>query len=102
MYAFSRDGGMPLSRYWRKVSYGAPTNSVWLAVLLAFILGLPMLNSYTAFAAITSISASIVPRLPGGSREVASLSLLWQRTQLWCQQAAVASWLACFRKHDRS
>jgi hypothetical protein len=55
LFAFSRDGGLPGSSIFRKVYWGGPTNSIFLAVLLAFILGLPMLNNYTAFAAITSI-----------------------------------------------
>lgn len=34
----------------------APINAVWASVLCQFIIGLPLLYSYTAFAAITSIS----------------------------------------------
>ncbi|WIA39719.1 hypothetical protein OEZ86_005781 [Tetradesmus obliquus] len=57
LYAFSRDGAVPLSRWWSKVNprFEAPVNAVWCVVLLCFILGLPMLHSYVAFAAITSI-----------------------------------------------
>lgn len=57
LYAFSRDGAVPLSRWWSIVSkrFEAPVNAVWCVVLLCFILGLPMLHSYVAFAAITSI-----------------------------------------------
>lgn len=57
LYAFSRDGAVPLSSWWRKVHprFEAPVNAVWCVVVLCFILGLPMLHSYVAFAAITSI-----------------------------------------------
>ncbi|KAF6254993.1 amino acid/polyamine transporter I [Scenedesmus sp. NREL 46B-D3] len=57
LYAFSRDGAVPLSSWWSKVDprFEAPVNAVWCVVVLCFILGLPMLHSYVAFAAITSI-----------------------------------------------
>ncbi len=57
VWAFSRDGALPLSRYWRQLhpTFKAPVNAVWFCVLLCFILGLPMLGSTVAFAAITSI-----------------------------------------------
>ena len=40
IFAFSRDGGMPLSRLWRQVSrqYRVPAAAVWLASVLAFLL----------------------------------------------------------------
>ncbi len=40
MYAFSRDGGMPLSRYWGRISrrYRTPAHAIWLAVALSFLL----------------------------------------------------------------
>lgn len=42
MYAFSRDGGMPLSRYWGRISrrYRTPAHAIWLAVALSFVLAL--------------------------------------------------------------
>jgi hypothetical protein len=57
LYAFSRDGAVPGSRWWRQVhpKFEAPVNAVWLVILLCFILGVPSVHSYTAFAAITSI-----------------------------------------------
>ena len=41
IYSLSRDGAMPLSSYWYKMDsfVGGPVRSVWLAVILAFILG---------------------------------------------------------------
>lgn len=57
LYAFARDGAVPLSDTWGRVNqyFEAPVNAVWCVVTLCFILGLPMLHSYVAFAAITSI-----------------------------------------------
>jgi amino acid transporter len=57
LYAFARDGAVPLSNVWGRVNkyFEAPVNAVWCVVTLCFILGLPMLHSYVAFAAITSI-----------------------------------------------
>jgi amino acid transporter len=57
LYAFSRDGAVPGSRWWRQVhpKFEAPVNAVWLVVLMCFILGVPSVHSYTAFAAITSV-----------------------------------------------
>jgi len=62
IYAFSRDGALPLSNFWHRVNKRTrtPTNSIWLAAVGAFILGLPYLTSKAgnveAYAAVTSIA----------------------------------------------
>ncbi len=58
IYAFSRDGAIPGSNFWHKVNKRTrtPTNGIWLAVVAAFILGVPYLWSPTAYAAVTSIA----------------------------------------------
>ena len=58
IYAFSRDGAVPGSAFWHKINprTRTPTNSIWLATVGAFILGLPYLVNYTAYAAVTSIA----------------------------------------------
>lgn len=58
IYAFARDGAIPGSGFWHKINHRTrtPTNSIWLAAVGAFILGLPYLYSYTAYAAVTSIA----------------------------------------------
>ena len=58
IYAFSRDGAVPGSQFWHKVNprTRTPTNSIWLAVVGAFILGLPYLFNSEAYAAVTSIA----------------------------------------------
>jgi amino acid permease (GABA permease) len=58
IYAFSRDGAIPGSDFWHKINKRTrtPTNSIWLAALAAFILGLPYLYSPVAYAAVTSIA----------------------------------------------
>lgn len=61
IYAFSRDGALPGSKYWHRISprTRTPTNSVWLGVTLSAIVGL--LSIYqkggfsTAFFALTGI-----------------------------------------------
>jgi len=79
IYAFSRDGALPGSRFWHQInkSTRTPTNCIWLAAVGAFILGLPYLWNYTAYAAVTSIAtiglyiAYIIPvwlRLRAGER----------------------------------
>ncbi len=43
VYAFSRDGAVPLSRFWHKVNgREVPLNAVWLSALVAFIFALPV------------------------------------------------------------
>jgi amino acid permease (GABA permease) len=58
IYAFSRDGALPGSAYWHKINKRTrtPTNSIWLATVGAFILGVPYLWSPVAYFAVTSIA----------------------------------------------
>jgi amino acid permease (GABA permease) len=58
IYAFSRDGALLGSVFWHRINprTRTPTNSIWLAAVAAFILGVPYLWSPTAYAAITSIA----------------------------------------------
>ena len=58
IYAFSRDGAIPGSSFWHRINprTRTPTNSIWLAAVGAFILGLPYLYSVTAYFAVTSIA----------------------------------------------
>lgn len=58
IYAFSRDGALPGSALWHRISpkTKTPTNAVWLAAGGAFLLGLPYLFNATAYAAVTSIA----------------------------------------------
>ena len=57
IYAFSRDGAVPLSKFWHTLNRRRiPANAVWLAAVAAFVLALPSLWNSTAFVAVTSIS----------------------------------------------
>jgi amino acid transporter len=58
IYAFSRDGAVPFSGFWHRINHRTrtPTNSIWLAAVGAFVLGLPYLFSAVAYAAVTSIA----------------------------------------------
>jgi amino acid permease (GABA permease) len=58
IYAFSRDGALPASKFWHKINpkTRTPTNAIWLAGAGAFVLGLPYLWNATAYAAVTSIA----------------------------------------------
>ncbi|UNO43678.1 amino acid permease [Streptomyces sp. MST-110588] len=58
VFAFSRDGALPGSRLWRRVSSrtGTPTRAVVLAVVVAAVLAVPSLYSPTAYSAVTSIN----------------------------------------------
>jgi amino acid permease (GABA permease) len=58
IYAFSRDGALPGSRFWHHINpkTRTPTNAIWLAAGGALILGLPYLWNNTAYAAVTSIA----------------------------------------------
>jgi amino acid permease (GABA permease) len=58
IYAFARDGAVPGSNIWHRINKRTrtPTNSVWLAVVGAFILTLPSLWNTTAYGAVTSIA----------------------------------------------
>jgi amino acid permease (GABA permease) len=58
IYAFSRDGALPGSKFWHKVNHRTrtPTNAIWLAAAGALILGLPWLWNSAAYFAVTSIA----------------------------------------------
>jgi amino acid permease (GABA permease) len=58
IYAFARDGALPLSDKWHTINKRTrtPTNSIWLAAGAAFVLGLPYLWSPVAYFAVTSIA----------------------------------------------
>src|SRR3954471_5828719 len=60
IYAFSRDGALPGSKYWHKINKRTrtPTNSIWLAAVLAWVLVAPAywLGSAVAYYAVTSIA----------------------------------------------
>ncbi|MCO5605323.1 hypothetical protein L7F22_059505 [Adiantum nelumboides] len=57
VYALSRDGGVPGSKFWRKIhpKNKIPANAVWLCAFLCALLGLPILGVDVVFTAITSI-----------------------------------------------
>ena len=58
IYAFSRDGAVPGHRLWSKINKRTrtPTNSIWLAVVGAFILFVPYVFNTYAYAAVISIA----------------------------------------------
>ncbi len=58
IYAFSRDGAVPGHKFWSKINKRTrtPTNSIWLAVVGAFILFVPYLFNAYAYAAVISIA----------------------------------------------
>ncbi|KAI8023114.1 hypothetical protein LOK49_LG03G00866 [Camellia lanceoleosa] len=57
VYAFSRDGAMPLSPVWHKVNkHEVPLNAVWLSAFIAFCMALTSLGSLVAFQAMVSIA----------------------------------------------
>ncbi|CAO3630989.1 unnamed protein product [Cunninghamella blakesleeana] len=58
IYAFSRDGALPGSKYLHKIHNRTktPLNAVWLSAFVAALLGLPSLGNSTAFSAITSVA----------------------------------------------
>jgi len=57
LWSFSRDGGVPFHQLWSAIneSTQTPILAVWAMVTFAFLLGLPMLHSLSAFSAVTSI-----------------------------------------------
>ena len=54
IYAFSRDGALPGSKYWHRINpkTRTPTNSVWLGVVLSAIVGATCCTIYGRRAAI--------------------------------------------------
>ncbi len=59
VYAYSRDGALPGSRWWKQVNRhtNTPVNAVWFVLGLAALLGLLMFASPVAIGAVFSIGA---------------------------------------------
>lgn len=59
VYAYSRDGALPGSRWWKQVNRHThtPVNAVWFVLTLAAVLGLLMFASPVAIGAVFSIGA---------------------------------------------
>ncbi|MGW5817180.1 amino acid permease, partial [Streptomyces noursei] len=58
IFAFSRDGAMPGSRWWHSVSdrTRTPVKAVWLAAVSSLVLVVPGWWSHTAFTAVVSVN----------------------------------------------
>jgi amino acid permease (GABA permease) len=71
IYAFSRDGAIPGSRFWHHINprTRTPSRSIYFAVVFAFILAIPSLWSSVAYGAVISIAviglyiAYVIPTL---------------------------------------
>ena len=59
VFAYSRDGAIPGSRWWSKVNFRTktPVNSVWFVITIGALLGLLMFASPVAIGAVFSIGA---------------------------------------------
>jgi len=59
VYAYSRDGALPGSRWWKKVNRytKTPVNAVWFVMTIGALLGLLMFASPVAIGAVFSIGA---------------------------------------------
>ena len=81
IYAFSRDGAVPGHRWWHSINKRTrtPTNAIWLAAVLAWLLVAPAywLGSIVAYFAVTAVGviglyiAYVIPiflRSPSGRR----------------------------------
>ncbi|MGW2539507.1 amino acid permease [Kitasatospora sp. NPDC001574] len=58
VFAFARDGALPGSALWSRVSgrTGTPVAGVWLSVAAALVLALPALHSPATYAAVTAVN----------------------------------------------
>lgn len=58
LFCYARDRAVPFSNVWSKVDprTKSPVLAVWGVALGAFLLGLPILGSHTAFSAVLSLS----------------------------------------------
>jgi len=71
IYAFSRDGAIPGSKFWHHINprTRTPTRSIYFAVVFAFILAIPSMWSGVAYGAVISIAviglyiAYVIPTL---------------------------------------
>lgn len=60
IYAFSRDGALPFSNVWYNIdkNRGGPVRAIWLALFIAFLLGIPGVSNPTVLSALFSLTAT--------------------------------------------
>lgn len=60
VYSFSRDGALPLSRFWYHVNRrtGSPVRAIVLCVVISFLVGVPGLANDTVLGALFSLTAT--------------------------------------------
>lgn len=58
VYSFARCGGVPFSAFFSAVNRRThtPIRTVWLLMSVAFLIGLPLLKSQSAFGAVTEMA----------------------------------------------
>jgi len=80
IYAFSRDGGLPLSRLWSKVSdkFRTPANAIWLSCFLAFLCGIAS-NVYAIVTSLSVISLYLSYGMPLLLKVVAQARGVWTK-----------------------
>ena len=99
IYAFARDGAVPFSNYWHHVSKRTrvPIRTAWFGAIGAFILSLPYMKNYAAYAAVTSIAVIglyIAYWIPIFLRRINSKAFQpgpWQLNKTW---GPIISWIA--------
>jgi amino acid transporter len=60
VYSLARDGALPLSTWWYHMDQrvGGPVRSVWVAVVLSFIVATPGVSNTTVLSALFSLTAT--------------------------------------------
>lgn len=111
IYAFSRDGALPGSKYWHKINKKTrtPTNSVWLGVALSAIVGSSSLyvqgegagRFSTAFFAMTGICVIGQRAAVPHGRAAPAAVLHRPRLAGWVVHVAGHEWLALGWHHRR-
>lgn len=84
LYAFARDGGMPLSESWRKVSpkWQSPHNAVWVSAAAAFVVAI-WAEAYSAMVALSTIALYASYAVPIAVGFVARRNGKWHRRGPW-------------------
>ena len=99
VYAFSRDGAMPLSSLWHKVNnQEVPINAVWLSAIISFCMALTVFYfHYFEFIAFAVLSELLAKNFPHHNGPIEFVLVPSNNISLFCLLQIQEIWLSYYK-----